>query len=100
VSEQRYDALQGAYTQLQGRYTADEATIQMLDGRLRITMTDRILFSSGGSRINERAREALAKMVPTLQVLTRRRSAPSCAARASQPISISRPAAPTRWPTA
>ncbi|UPY35860.1 OmpA family protein [Sediminicoccus sp. KRV36] len=69
VSEQRYDALQGAYTQLQARYTADEATIQMLNGRLKITMTDRILFSSGGYRINERAREALGKMVPTLQGL-------------------------------
>ncbi|MEI6158634.1 MAG: OmpA family protein [Roseococcus sp.] len=69
VSEQRYDQLQTAYNQLQSRYNADEATIQLLEGRLKITMTDRILFSSGGYRIDARAREALGKMIPTLQGL-------------------------------
>ena len=69
VSEQRYDQLQQAYTQLQAQYTADEATIQMLQGRLKVTMTDRILFSSGGYRINESARRTLGRMVPTLQGL-------------------------------
>ncbi|WP_431282161.1 OmpA/MotB family protein [Humitalea sp. 24SJ18S-53] len=73
VSEQRYDQLQQAYTQLQARYTADEATIQMLQGRLKVTMTDRVLFSSGGYRIDARARETLLKMVPTLQGLTNTR---------------------------
>ncbi len=69
VSEQRYDQLQTAYNQLQARYTADEATIQLLEGRLKITMTDRILFASGGHQIDARAREALGKMIPTLQGL-------------------------------
>lgn len=69
VSEQRYDQLQTAYNQLQSRYTAGEEHVQLLEGRLKITMTDRILFSSGGYRINERARETLAKMIPTLQGL-------------------------------
>jgi chemotaxis protein MotB len=73
VSEQRYDELQQAYTQLQGQYNADQATIQMLQGRLKVTMTDRILFSSGGYRINESARRELAKMVPTLQGLRQTR---------------------------
>jgi chemotaxis protein MotB len=73
VSEQRYDQLQTAYQQLQSRYTADEATIQMLEGRLKVTMTDRVLFSSGGYRIDARAREQLVKMVPTLQGLTNTR---------------------------
>ena len=73
VSEQRYDELQQAYQQLQGRYSADEATIQMLQGRLKVTMTDRILFPSGGYRITESARQQLAKMVPTLQGLTQTR---------------------------
>lgn len=73
VSEQRFDQLQAAYNQLQQRYTADEATIQLLQGRLKITMTDRILFSSGGYRIDARARETLLKMVPTLQGLTNTR---------------------------
>jgi chemotaxis protein MotB len=69
VSEQRFDELQQAYNQLQGRYTADQATIQQLQGRLKITMSDRILFPSGGYRIERSAREELAKMVPTLQGL-------------------------------
>jgi chemotaxis protein MotB len=64
-----YEELERAQQQLQARYTADEATIQMLQGRLRVTMNDRILFPSGGYRINERAREHLLKMVPTLQGL-------------------------------
>jgi chemotaxis protein MotB len=73
VSEQRYDELQQAYTQLQGRYTADQATIQMLQGRLKITMTDRILFPSGGYRITESAKRELEKLVPTLQGLRQTR---------------------------
>jgi chemotaxis protein MotB len=73
VSEQRYDELQQAYQQLQARYTADQATIQMLEGRLRVTMTDRILFPEGGYRINNSAREQLGKMVPTLQGLRQTR---------------------------
>ncbi|WP_137178250.1 OmpA family protein [Roseomonas sp. AR75] len=73
VSEQRYDELQQAYTQLQSQYNADQATIQMLQGRLKVTMTDRILFPSGGYRITESARRELAKMVPTLQGLRQTR---------------------------
>jgi chemotaxis protein MotB len=73
VSEQRYDELQQAYTQLQAQYNADQATIQMLQGRLKVTMTDRILFPSGGYRITESARRELAKMVPTLQGLRQTR---------------------------
>jgi len=73
VSEQRYDELQGAYQQLQAQYSADQATIQLLEGRLKVTMTDRILFPSGGWRITEGARRELAKMVPTLQGLRQTR---------------------------
>ena len=56
VSEQRYDELETAYQRLQGQYTADQATIQMLQGRLKVTMSDRILFPSGGYRIEAGAR--------------------------------------------
>lgn len=73
VSERRYDELQTAYQQLQGKYSADQATIQLLQGRLKVTMNDRILFPSGGYEINESARRELAKMVPTLQGLTQTR---------------------------
>lgn len=69
VSLGRYEELERAYQQLQARYSADEATIQLLEGRLRVTMNDRILFPSGGYRIDERAREHLLKMVPTLRGL-------------------------------
>ena len=51
VSEQRYDELNRAYQQLQAQYSADQATIQMLEGRLKVTMNDRILFPSGGYQI-------------------------------------------------
>lgn len=73
VSEQRYDELQQAYQQLQAQYAADQATIQLLQGRLKVTMTDRILFPSGGYRIEADARRELAKMVPTLQGLRQTR---------------------------
>lgn len=68
-----YRELQRAYTELQARYNADEATIRMLEGRLKVTMSDRILFPSGGYTIDERAREVLRKMVPTLRGLTQTR---------------------------
>jgi chemotaxis protein MotB len=73
VSEQRYDELETAYQRLQGQYTADQATIQMLQGRLKVTMSDRILFPSGGYRIEAGARRELAKMVPALQGLRQTR---------------------------
>ena len=69
VPASQYNQLEAAYQQLQGKYNADEATIQMLQGRLKITMNERILFPSGGFRVNEEARRQLAKMVPTLQGL-------------------------------
>jgi chemotaxis protein MotB len=68
-----YEELQRAYRELQSRYTADQATITMLEGRLKVTLTDRILFPSGGYRINERARAELHKMVPTLRGLQQTR---------------------------
>ena len=73
VPRGEYEELQRAYSELQSRYTADQATITMLEGRLKVTMTDRILFPSGGYRINDRARDELLKMVPTLRSLQQTR---------------------------
>lgn len=73
VSEQRYDELNRAYQELQSKYNADQATIQLLQGRLKVTMNDRILFPSGGYQITESARRELEKMVPTLKGLTQTR---------------------------
>ena len=69
VPASQYESLQSAYRDLQSKYSADEATIQMLDNRLKVTMSDRVLFPSGGYEINETARRTLTKMVPTLQGL-------------------------------
>ncbi len=73
VPRGEYEELQRAYRELQSQYSQDQATIQMLEGRLKVTMTDRILFPSGGYTINEQAREVLRKMVPTLRSLTQTR---------------------------
>ena len=73
VPRGEYQELQRAYTELQARYTADQATITMLEGRLKVTMRDHILFPSGGYRINERARDELLKMAPTLRSLQQTR---------------------------
>ncbi len=73
VPRGEYEELQRAYRELQGQYNQDQATIQMLEGRLKVTMTDRILFPSGGYTITEQAREVLRKMVPTLRSLTQTR---------------------------
>lgn len=73
VSEQRYDELDRAYQQLQGQYSAAEAQVQMLQGRLRVTMADRILFPEGGYHITERSRRELQKLVPTLRGLRQTR---------------------------
>jgi len=72
-ASREYRELQRAYTELQARYNADEATIRMLEGRLKVTMSDRILFPSGGYTIDAHAREVLRKMVPTLRGLTQTR---------------------------
>lgn len=66
VSEQKYDQLQAAYAQLQAAYSADQAEIVMLQGKLKVTMTDRILFPEGGYTLNPSAQSVLRKMVPTL----------------------------------
>ncbi len=69
VSEQKYDALQASYNQLQAAYSADQAQIVMLDGKLKVTMKDHILFPEGGYRITPAAQAVLSKMVPTLSGL-------------------------------
>jgi chemotaxis protein MotB len=69
VPESQYDNLQAAYRDLQSKYNADEATIQMLQNQLKVTMSERVLFPSGGYELSESARRTLLKMVPTLKGL-------------------------------
>ena len=66
VSQNKYNQLDQAYTQLQQAYQGDEVEIRQLQGELRITIRDKILFPEGGYRLNSQAEQVLAKMAPTL----------------------------------
>ena len=77
VPAQQYDALEQTYqqlkTQLSAEIAADQAEITKLQGQLKITMKDQILFPEGGWQINEKARMTLAKLVPSLRGLQQTR---------------------------
>ena len=66
VTQQSYNQLDGAYSQLQQAYQGDEVEIRKLQGELRVTIKDKILFPEGGFRLNSKADAVLAKMAPTL----------------------------------
>lgn len=66
VSQQKFNSLQQAYNQLQAAYQGDEVEIKQLQGELKVTIKDKILFSEGGYRLNAKAEQSLSKMVPTL----------------------------------
>ncbi len=66
VTDQKYNQLDQAYSQLQQAYQGDEVEIRQLQGELRITIRDKILFPEGGYRLNAKADQVLAKMAPTL----------------------------------
>ena len=69
VSESKYNALDGKYTQLQAAYGSDQAEIQMLDGKLKVTFRDEVLYPEGGYRLTAKSEAVLAKMVPALSGL-------------------------------
>ena len=66
VTQQKYNSLDQAYSQLQQAYQGDEVEIRQLQGELRITIRDKILFPEGGYTLNAKAQQVLAKMAPTL----------------------------------
>jgi chemotaxis protein MotB len=66
VSQQKYNSLDQAYSQLQQAYQGDEVEIRQLQGELKITIRDKILFPEGGFRLDAKAQQVLAKMAPTL----------------------------------
>ena len=66
VSQQSYNSLDQAYSQLQQAYQGDEVEIRQLQGELKITIKDKILFPEGGFKLNSKADQVLAKMAPTL----------------------------------
>ena len=66
VTQQKNNSLDQAYSQLQQAYQGDEVEIRQLQGELRITIRDKILFPEGGYRLDAKADQVLAKMAPTL----------------------------------
>jgi len=66
VTQQSYNNLDQAYSQLQQAYQGDEVEIRQLQGELKITIKDKILFPEGGFKLNTKADQVLAKMAPTL----------------------------------
>ena len=66
VTQQSYNSLDQAYSQLQQAYQGDEVEIRQLQGELKITIKDKILFPEGGFKLNAKADQVLAKMAPTL----------------------------------
>ena len=66
VTQTKYNQLDQAYSQLQKAYQGDEVQIRQLQGELRITIRDKILFPEGGFTLDSKAKQVLAKMAPTL----------------------------------
>ena len=69
VTETKYNALEQEYQQLQAVLGADQAQIVLLEGKLKVTMVDQVLFPEGGFRLNSQAKAVLGKLVPTLSGL-------------------------------
>ena len=69
VTETKYNALEQEYQQLQSAFSADQAQIVLLEGKLKVTMVDQVLFPEGGFRLNSQAKTVLGKLVPTLSGL-------------------------------
>ena len=69
VTETKYNALEQQYQQLQAALSSDQAQIVLLEGKLKVTMVDQVLFSEGGFKLNSQAKAVLGKLVPTLSGL-------------------------------
>lgn len=64
-----YDQLKVANQQLKAELEADEATIQMLQNELKVTMLDSVLFAEGSAKLNDAGKSSLASIAPTLAKL-------------------------------
>lgn len=56
--------------QLKGEVGADQAQIQQLQGLVRVTLANGILFPEGGWELNADGRATLARLAPVLKTLT------------------------------
>ena len=73
VTETKYNTLEQEYQQLKSELSADQAKIVLLEGKLKVTMVDQVLFPEGGFKLNSQAKAVLVKLVPTLSGLQQTR---------------------------
>jgi chemotaxis protein MotB len=70
VSQQKYDALQSRYDQLNqtmsSEINAKEMHIERLQNAIKVTVNDQLLFPSGDWQMPIPAQQTIAKMVPIL----------------------------------
>ena len=57
-------------SQLKSEVAADQAQIQQLQGLVRVTLANGILFPEGGWELDARGKATLAKLAPVLKTLT------------------------------
>jgi chemotaxis protein MotB len=70
VSQQKYDALQSRYDQLNqtmsSQINAHQMHIERLQNAIKVTLNDQLLFPSGGWQMPDDAQQTIAKMAPIL----------------------------------
>jgi chemotaxis protein MotB len=70
VSQQKYDALQSRYDQLNrtmsSEISANQMHIERLQNAIKVTVNDQLLFPSGDWQMPATAQQTIAKMVPIL----------------------------------
>jgi chemotaxis protein MotB len=70
VSQQKYDALQSRYDQLNqtmsSEISANEMHIERLQNAIKVTVNDQLLFPSGEWQMPVTAQQTIAKMAPIL----------------------------------
>ena len=70
VSQQKYDALQSRYNQLNQTMSseigADQMHIERLQNAIKVTVNGELLFPSSGWQMPATAQQTIAKMVPIL----------------------------------
>jgi chemotaxis protein MotB len=59
--------------QLSAKLSKDEATIEQLQGQLKVTMMGDVVFSEGAHLLNAKGKAALDKMAPSLATLSNQR---------------------------
>jgi chemotaxis protein MotB len=67
---QKADTYQQLDNQLKGEVAADQAQIQQLQGLVRVTLANGILFPEGGWELDSKGKATLAKLAPVLKTFT------------------------------